>query len=454
MSKKRLRDDQERSGPYIKRCSPDKKEDIPIPVEEKPTKQEYAVATYLKKNCPTKKTKFLNHPVNYFYANKAVDTLLDSQWATGKDILFTDRQSVVDYCNKLLKHKFFHRAKKIPITDRDLKPKDLKKKKEKEKEEKKKKESEKKKDKDEKKVKEEEKKKDKDEKKVKEEEKKESVEEEEESKQEDTNGDKDEKDGKDKDEEKEKKKKKKSKIKLDMHLEQVFVDGSDAYVWMYDPIPFWYYIAGSLCLFGAIAVCLFPLWPPSVRKGVYYLSVAAAGFLGVILGLAVLRFVVFIVIWVLTMGIHHLWLLPNLTEDVGFFASFWPLYHYEYRGAGYEKKKKKKKIKEEEDEKDQDEQDKKSDADDTLDSPDTAAETDKHETDIDRVAEEQTAASETESENSNSQAFEMVEKEDVDAAEIGEKEEEEESEKERCVQELHEENLKDNIEEEKTTTDS
>nr|XP_053628577.1 translocation protein SEC62-like [Cherax quadricarinatus] len=366
-------------------------------------------------------------------ANKAVDVLLDSPWATGKDILFTDRQSVVDYCNKLLKHKFFHRAKKIPITDKDLKPKDLKKKKEKEKEEKKKKESEKK--------------KDKEEKKPKEEEKKENEEEgEEDCKQEVSSADKDEKDVKDKDDEKEKKKKKKSKIKLDMHLEQVFVDGSDAYVWMYDPIPFWYYIAGSFCLFGAIAVCLFPLWPPSVRKGVYYLSVAAAGFLGVILGLAVLRFIVFIIIWVLTMGIHHLWLLPNLTEDVGFFASFWPLYHYEYRGAGYEKKKKKKKIKDE-DEKEREGQDKKSDMDDTLDSPDTAAETDKHETDIDRVAEEQTAASETESENSNSQAFEMVEKDDVDAAEMGEVM----PEKGSGVQDLQKEVSKEGIEDGKTT---
>ncbi|XP_069939405.1 translocation protein SEC62 isoform X2 [Cherax quadricarinatus] len=430
---KRLKDDQERMGPYIKRCSSNKNEDIPIPVEEKPSKQEYSVATYLKKNCPTKKTKFLNHQVNYFYANKAVDVLLDSPWATGKDILFTDRQSVVDYCNKLLKHKFFHRAKKIPITDKDLKPKDLKKKKEKEKEEKKKKESEKK--------------KDKEEKKPKEEEKKENEEEgEEDCKQEVSSADKDEKDVKDKDDEKEKKKKKKSKIKLDMHLEQVFVDGSDAYVWMYDPIPFWYYIAGSFCLFGAIAVCLFPLWPPSVRKGVYYLSVAAAGFLGVILGLAVLRFIVFIIIWVLTMGIHHLWLLPNLTEDVGFFASFWPLYHYEYRGAGYEKKKKKKKIKDE-DEKEREGQDKKSDMDDTLDSPDTAAETDKHETDIDRVAEEQTAASETESENSNSQAFEMVEKDDVDAAEMGEVM----PEKGSGVQDLQKEVSKEGIEDGKTT---
>ncbi|KAK7080852.1 Translocation protein S62 [Halocaridina rubra] len=202
-----------------------------------------------------------------------------------------------------------------------------------------------------------------------------------------------------------------------MHLEQVFIDGTDAYVWMYDPIPFWYYIVGALCLFGAIAVCLFPLWPPSVRKGVYYLSVAAAGFLGVILGLAVLRFVVFVIIWVLTFGHHHLWLLPNLTEDVGFFASFWPLYHYEYRGEGYADKKKKKKDSKE---KEIEDSEKKSDAE--VDSPDTAAETDRHDTDVDRGAgEEHTAVSESESENSNSQTFEMVEKEEVDTLQLEEK---------------------------------
>ena len=62
------------------------------------------------------------------------------------------------------------------------------------------------------------------------------------------------------------------------------------------------------------------------RKGVYYLSLAAAGFLIFILGLVVLRIVVFSFVWLITFGRHHLWLLPNLTEDVGFFASFWPLF--------------------------------------------------------------------------------------------------------------------------------
>lgn len=31
----------------------------------------------------------------------------------------------------------------------------------------------------------------------------------------------------------------------------------------------------------------------------------------------------------LTLGKHHFWLLPNLTEDVGFFDSFRPLYKHD-----------------------------------------------------------------------------------------------------------------------------
>lgn len=111
-----------------------------------------------------------------------------------------------------------------------------------------------------------------------------------------------------------------------MHLDQYFVDGLDAYVWIYEPIPAYYWLCGFLLVLGAIAICMFPLWPPTVRLGVYYLSVATAGFLMLIIALAIIRLIVFCILWVLTLGAHHLWLFPNLTADVGFFASFWPLY--------------------------------------------------------------------------------------------------------------------------------
>ena len=60
---------------------------------------------------------------------------------------------------------------------------------------------------------------------------------------------------------------------------QVFLDTSDAYVWLYDPVPWYYWGVGTVIVLGVIGVCLFPLWPPQLRLGVHYLSIAAAGFL-------------------------------------------------------------------------------------------------------------------------------------------------------------------------------
>ncbi|XP_026734376.1 translocation protein SEC62 [Trichoplusia ni] len=298
-----------------KRKTKKRKEEFGEPPEsEKATSEEYSVAKWLKANVPTKKTKFLNHHVEYFTGTKAVDALLTSKWATGKNPIFTTRLEVTDYLHKMLLHKLFHRAKKVPVSEQELKGKSKKKELEK------------------------------------------------------SSKSGDEKDGeksqasacegKDNKEVKEKEKKKR-KIRLEMHMEQMFLDTLDAYVWIYDPKPWYYWLCGILVVFGTITVCMFPLWPATVRKGVYYLSIAAAGFLVMIIALTVVRVVVFCLVWLLSLSRHHLWLLPNLTEDVGFFASFWPLYKYEYRGPGSEadkasknkKKRKKDKLSDDEQEK-------------------------------------------------------------------------------------------------------
>lgn len=106
---------------------------------------------------------------------------------------------------------------------------------------------------------------------------------------------------------------------------------------------------------GAIAICLFPLWPRVVRNYVYYLSIAAAGFLFFIIGLAVLRLIVFCLVWLVSLGKHHLWLLPNLTEDVGFVQSFIPLYQYEYKGDKKDGKSDKKSKKDKDSDKEEEE---------------------------------------------------------------------------------------------------
>ncbi|KAJ8731574.1 hypothetical protein PYW07_004738 [Mythimna separata] len=284
-----------------------------VPESEKATSEEYAVAKWLKANVPTKKTKFLNHHVEYFSGTKAVDALLTSKWATGKNPIFTTRHEVTDYLHTMLLHKLFHRAKKVPVTEQELKGKSKKKELEKS------------------------------------------------SKSGDEkDGDKSQAsacEGKDTKESKEKEKKKR-KIRLEMHMDQVFLDTLDAYVWIYDPKPWYYWLCGILVVVGTITVCMFPLWPATVRKGVYYLSIAAAAFLVTIIGLTILRVLVFCLVWMLTLSRHHLWLLPNLTEDVGFFASFWPLYKYEYRpgsdadkASKNKKKRKKDKLSDDEGEK-------------------------------------------------------------------------------------------------------
>ncbi|CAO2613206.1 Translocation protein SEC62 [Lemmus lemmus] len=91
-----------------------------------PSKEEKAVVKYLGFNCPTKSTNMMGHGVDYFIASKAVDCLLDSKWAKtkkGEEALFTTRESLVDYYNRLLKKQFFHWALKVMKMkyDKDIK---------------------------------------------------------------------------------------------------------------------------------------------------------------------------------------------------------------------------------------------------------------------------------------------------------------------------------------------
>ncbi|XP_034742618.1 translocation protein SEC62 [Etheostoma cragini] len=277
-----------------------------------PTKEEKAVAKYLRFNCPTKSTNMMGHRVDYFIASKAVDCLMDSKWAKakkGEEAVFTTRESVLDYCNRLLKKQFFHRALKVMKKKPE---KDTKKEKEKEKEKTKGDSS-----------KEEERKGKKEKEKKKESEAVETKKE----KNDDSPGTP------------KKKKEVKKKFKLEPHEDQLFLDGNEVYVWIYDPVHFKTFAMGLILVIAVIAATLFPLWPAEMRVGVYYLSVAAGCFVASILLLAVARCILFLIIWLVTGGRHHFWFLPNLTADVGFIDSFRPLYTHEYKGPRASNKK-------------------------------------------------------------------------------------------------------------------
>ncbi|KAL8987517.1 MAG: hypothetical protein Q9177_003278 [Variospora cf. flavescens] len=108
------------------------------------------------------------------------------------------------------------------------------------------------------------------------------------------------------------------------------------YVWLYEG-PQWkqkMYAAGALVLI--MAVVMFPLWPVTLRIGVWYLSMGALGLIGLFFAMAIFRAILFAVTYFAVPP--GLWLYPNLFEDVGFFDSFRPVW-------GWQEDKKRKKSK-------------------------------------------------------------------------------------------------------------
>lgn len=68
------------------------------------------------------------------------------------------------------------------------------------------------------------------------------------------------------------------------------------------------------------------------------------------------RVIIFSIIWILTLGKHHFWIFPNLTEDVGVIESFRPLYKHDiYPPPEVEKEMEKQKSKEKEDKEEEEE---------------------------------------------------------------------------------------------------
>ncbi|TSL47689.1 Translocation protein SEC62 [Bagarius yarrelli] len=261
-----------------------------------PTKEEKAVAKYLRFNCSTKSTNMMGHRVDYFIASKAVDCLLDSKWAKSKkpdEALFTTRESVVDYCNRLLKKQFFHRALKVMKKKPEKDPKKEKEKGKseggKEEEKKSKKEKEKKKDTD----------------------------------TTDTKKEKsDESPGSPK-----KKKEVKKKFKLEPHEDQLFLDGNEVFVLRI-------HTHTHTHTYSHTGVTVLTLNTPfsSLFVQVYVWIYDPVHFKTFAMGLVLARCILFLIIWLVTGGRHHFWFLPNLTADVGFVDSFRPIYTHEYKG--------------------------------------------------------------------------------------------------------------------------
>merc|ERR1712098_943137 len=98
--------------------------------KEKLTKLQQSVVNWLRKNVPTKKTKFEHsHVVEYFSAGKALDALMTSSpWAPekakeGAELRFEFREQAIDYMGELMRLHMFHRARKVPVAEKEKKKK-------------------------------------------------------------------------------------------------------------------------------------------------------------------------------------------------------------------------------------------------------------------------------------------------------------------------------------------
>lgn len=96
------------------------------------------------------------------------------------------------------------------------------------------------------------------------------------------------------------------------------------YAFFYEPKTWKQTALAAGLVVALLMVVMFPLWPPMLRLGVWYLSMGMLGLIGLFMVMSVFRLILFVVTMVVASP--GLWLYPNLFEDVGFFDSFKPLW--------------------------------------------------------------------------------------------------------------------------------
>lgn len=110
------------------------------------------------------------------------------------------------------------------------------------------------------------------------------------------------------------------------------------YVWLYEGAQWKNKLYAGGALLAILMVVFFPVWPYTLRIGVWYLSMGMLGLLGLFFGMAIVRLIIFLLtVFTVKPG---LWLYPNLFEDVGFFDSFRPVWAWHEDEKAMKKRKK------------------------------------------------------------------------------------------------------------------
>jgi len=105
---------------------------------------------------------------------------------------------------------------------------------------------------------------------------------------------------------------------LSIIQDQVFTP-TDYYAWFYEGSQWTTYAGGLLMVALILGGVMFPLWPPIMRLGVWYLSIAMLGLIGLFFAIAIVRLIFYILtVIVASPGI---WIFPKLFADVGFVSA-------------------------------------------------------------------------------------------------------------------------------------
>jgi translocation protein SEC62 len=73
-----------------------------------------------------------------------------------------------------------------------------------------------------------------------------------------------------------------------------------------------------------LAGVMFPLWPPIMRLGVWYLSIGMLGLIGLFFGIAIVRLIFYII--TVVAASPGIWIFPQLFADVGFVSTLFLMY--------------------------------------------------------------------------------------------------------------------------------
>jgi len=123
-------------------------------------------------------------------------------------------------------------------------------------------------------------------------------------------------------------------------IPEQFFKPDQYYAWFYDGSQWTTYAGGILMVAIMLAGVMFPLWPPVMRMGAYYLSIGMLGLIGLFFAIAIVRLIFYIItILVASPGI---WIFPQLFADVGFVESFIPLWEWDIPKKKNRKRKNKK----------------------------------------------------------------------------------------------------------------